>query len=218
MSEKLLNYLKEKPIIIPRILLNNYLKLNITAEELIILIYIMDIGDNIIYNPDLFVKELGMSKNHVMELINNLIEKKILAITINKNKNNISEEYLTLDLLYRKITNIILDKELPSTTNNNDVFSIFEKEFGRTLSPIEYEKINSWLNEDMDKSLIIEALKEAIYNNVTSLRYIETILYDWKKKGIKTKEDINKERTRYKKSKKEVPEVFDYNWVSGNNE
>ena len=70
----------------------------------------------------------------------------------------------------------------------------------------------------MDKSLIIEALKEAIYNNVTSLRYIETILYDWKKKGIKTKEDINKERTRYKKSKKEVPEVFDYNWVSGNNE
>lgn len=218
MSEKLLNYLKEKPIIIPRILLNNYLRLNITAEELIILIYIMDIGDNIIYNPDLFVKELGMSKNHVMELINNLIEKKVLAITINKNKNNISEEYLTLDLLYRKITNIILDKELPSTTNNNDVFSIFEKEFGRTLSPIEYEKINSWLNEDMDKSLIIEALKEAIYNNVTSLRYIETILYDWKKKGIKTKEDINKERTRYKKSKKEVPEVFDYNWVSGNNE
>ncbi len=218
MSEKLLNDLKEKPIIIPRILLNNYLKLNITAEELIILIYIMDIGDNIIYNPDLFVKELGMSKNHVMELINNLIEKKVLAITINKNKNNISEEYLTLDLLYRKITNIILDKELPSTTNNNDVFSIFEKEFGRTLSPIEYEKINSWLNEDMDKSLIIEALKEAIYNNVTSLRYIETILYDWKKKGIKTKEDINKERTRYKKSKKEVPEVFDYNWVSGNNE
>lgn len=218
MSEKLLNYLKEKPIIIPRILLNNYLKLNITAEELIILIYIMDIGDKTIYNPDLFVKELGMSKSHVMELINNLIEKKILAITINKNKNNISEEYLTLDLLYRKITNIILDKELPSTTNNNDVFSIFEKEFGRTLSPIEYEKINSWLNEDMDKSLIIEALKEAIYNNVTSLRYIETILYDWKKKGIKTKEDINKERTRYKKSKKEVPEVFDYNWVSGNNE
>lgn len=218
MSEKLLNYLKEKPIIIPRILLNNYLKLNITAEELIILIYIMDIGDKTIYNPDLFVKELGMSKSHVMELINNLIEKKVLAITINKNKNNISEEYLTLDLLYRKITNIILDKELPSTTNNNDVFSIFEKEFGRTLSPIEYEKINSWLNEDMDKSLIIEALKEAIYNNVTSLRYIETILYDWKKKGIKTKEDINKERTRYKKSKKEVPEVFDYNWVSGNNE
>ena len=218
MSEKLLNYLKEKPIIIPRILLNNYLKLNITAEELIILIYIMDIGDKTIYNPDLFVKELGMSKSHVMELINNLIEKKILSITINKNKNNISEEYLTLDLLYRKITNIILDKELPSTTNNNDVFSIFEKEFGRTLSPIEYEKINSWLNEDMDKSLIIEALKEAIYNNVTSLRYIETILYDWKKKGIKTKEDINKERTRYTKSKKEVPEVFDYNWVSGNNE
>ena len=117
-------------------------------------------------------------------------------------------------MLYRKITNIILDKELPSSTNNEDLFTIFEKEFGRTISPTEYEKINSWLNEDIDKTLIVEALKEAVYNSTTSLRYIETILYSWKKKGIKTKEDVNKERIRYKKSKNEVIEVPDFDWVN----
>ena len=110
--------------------------------------------------------------------------------------------------------NIILDKELPSSTNNEDLFTIFEKEFGRTISPTEYEKINSWLNEDIDKTLIVEALKEAVYNSTTSLRYIETILYSWKKKGIKTKEDVNKERIRYKKSKNEVIEVPDFDWVN----
>ncbi len=214
MSEKLINYLKEKPIIIPRVLLTNYSKLNITAEELIVLIYLMDKGNNIIYDINLFVKELNLTKRKVIELINNLVEKNILNITINKNIDNVSEEYLNLDMLYRKITNIILDKELPSSTNNEDLFTIFEKEFGRTISPTEYEKINSWLNEDIDKTLIVEALKEAVYNSTTSLRYIETILYSWKKKGIKTKEDVNKERIRYKKSKNEVIEVPDFDWVN----
>ncbi len=214
MSEKLINYLKEKPIIIPRVLLTNYSKLNITAEELIVLIYLMDKGNNIIYDINLFVKELSLTKRKVIELINNLVEKNILNITINKNIDNVSEEYLNLDMLYRKITNIILDKELPSSTNNEDLFTIFEKEFGRTISPTEYEKINSWLNEDIDKTLIVEALKEAVYNSTTSLRYIETILYSWKKKGIKTKEDVNKERIRYKKSKNEVIEVPDFDWVN----
>ena len=214
MSEKLINYLKEKPIIIPRVLLTNYSKLNITAEELIVLIYLMDKGNNIIYDINLFVKELSLTKRKVIELINNLVEKNILNITINKNIDNVSEEYLNLDMLYRKITNIILDKELPSSTNNEDLFTIFEKEFGRTISPTEYEKINSWLNEDIDKALIVEALKEAVYNSTTSLRYIETILYSWKKKGIKTKEAVNKERIRYKKSKNEVIEVPDFDWVN----
>lgn len=214
MSEKLINYLKEKPIIIPRVLLTNYSKLNITAEELIILIYLMDKGNNMIYDINLFVKELSLNKRKVIELINNLVEKNVLNITINKNSDNVSEEYLNLDMLYRKITNIILDKELPSSTNNEDLFTIFEKEFGRTISPTEYEKINSWLNEDIDKALIVEALKEAVYNSTTSLRYIETILYSWKKKGIKTKEDVNKERIRYKKSKNEVIEVPDFDWVN----
>lgn len=214
MSEKLINYLKEKPIIIPRVLLTNYSKLNITAEELIVLIYLMDKGNNIIYDINLFVKELSFTKRKVIELVNNLVEKNILNITINKNSDNVSEEYLNLDMLYRKITNIILNKELPSSTNNEDLFTIFEKEFGRTISPTEYEKINSWLNEDIDKTLIVEALKEAVYNSTTSLRYIETILYSWKKKGIKTKEDVNKERIRYKKSKNEVIEVPDFDWVN----
>lgn len=214
MSEKLINYLKEKPIIIPRVLLTNYSKLNITAEELIILIYLMDKGNNMIYDINLFVKELSLNKRKVIELINNLVEKNVLNITINKNSDNVSEEYLNLDMLYRKITNNILDKELPSSTNNEDLFTIFEKEFGRTISPTEYEKINSWLNEDIDKALIVEALKEAVYNSTTSLRYIETILYSWKKKGIKTKEDVNKERIRYKKSKNEVIEVPDFDWVN----
>ena len=69
--------LKEKPIVLPRYLFNYYLRLGITPEELIILIFVMDKGDKVIYNPLELSEELGMDKFKVMELLNSLNEKKI---------------------------------------------------------------------------------------------------------------------------------------------
>ena len=69
------NILKEKPIVLPRYLFNYYLRLGITPEELIILIFIMDKGNKVIYNPLELSEELGMDKFKVMELLNSLNEK-----------------------------------------------------------------------------------------------------------------------------------------------
>ena len=44
------NILKEKPIVLPRYLFNYYLRLGITPEELIILIFIMDKGNTLCYD------------------------------------------------------------------------------------------------------------------------------------------------------------------------
>ena len=43
--------------------------------------------------------------------------------------------------------------------------------------------------------------------------YIEKILYEWKRKNIKTKEDVIKDKERYRKKKGEDVDVFDYNWL-----
>ena len=77
-----------KPIVIPRIIFNNYKRLNITEEELIVLIFIIDLGNKIVYNPDIFVKELNIEKYKVMEILNNLSEKKIITISVEKNSSN----------------------------------------------------------------------------------------------------------------------------------
>ena len=74
--------LKEKPIIIPRTLFNYYSRLGITSDELIILIYIIDKGDKITYNPEDISLSLGMDKYKIMEILNNLNEKKIISITV----------------------------------------------------------------------------------------------------------------------------------------
>lgn len=207
------NILKEKPIILPRYLFNYYLRLGITAEELIVLIFVIDKGNKIIYNPLALSEELNMDKFKVMEILNSLNEKKIISITVEK-ENNKSEEYISLELLYKKITNLLIEKKEDKVTDNSDIFSVFEKEFGRTISSMECQIIKSWLDDNFTYELILEGLKEAIYNGVTSLRYIEKILYDWRKKGYKNKKDLIEAKNKYRESKKEVKDVFYYDWLN----
>lgn len=215
MDDKILSLMMNKPIVIPRIIFNNYKRLNITEEELIVLIFIIDLGNKIVYNPDTFVKELNIEKYKVMEILNNLSEKKIITISVEKNSsNNKREEYISLELLYSKILNLFKETKTKSI-DTSDIFSVFEKEFGRTLSPMEYEIIKGWINDEkFSYEIIVEALKEATYNNVNSLSYIERILYDWSKKGIKTKEDVIKDKSNFRNNRKKTnKEIFDYNWL-----
>ena len=215
MDDKILSLMMNKPIVIPRIIFNNYKRLNITEEELIVLIFIIDLGNKIVYNPDIFVKELNIEKYKIMEILNNLSEKKIITISVEKNtSNNKREEYISLELLYSKILNLFKETKTKSI-DTSDIFSVFEKEFGRTLSPMEYEIIKGWINDEkFSYEIIVEALKEATYNNVNSLSYIERILYDWSKKGIKTKEDVIKDKSNFRNNRKKTnKEIFDYNWL-----
>lgn len=213
--EGLENVLKMKPIVLPRFLFNYYLRLGITAEELIILIFVIDEGDKVVYDPESISNSLCMDKYKVMELLNSLNEKKIISITVEKNSDGKSAEFISLDLLYSKIMGLIVDKKNENKNlDNSDLFSVFESEFGRTISPMECQVIKGWVDDNFSHELILEALKEAIYNGATSLRYIETVLYTWRKKGYKTKQDIIASKDKMRESKKEEKEVFYYDWLN----
>ena len=215
MMEGLEKILRMKPIVLPRYLFNYYLRLGITAEELIILIFVIDEGDQVIYDPSSIGESLGMDKYKVMELLNNLSEKKIISIIVEKNSDGKSAEFISLDLLYSKIMGLIVDKKNENKNlDNSDLFSVFESEFGRTISPMECQVIKGWVDDNFSHELILEALKEAIYNGATSLRYIETVLYTWRKKGYKTKQDIIASKDKMRESKKEEKEVFYYDWLN----
>ena len=213
MNNNVIDMLKERPIVIPKILFKNYKKLNITEEELIILIDIINLGDKIVYDPNIFINDLDMDKYKVMQNLNNLSEKNLITIKVSKNDLGLSEEYIYVDVLYNKLFNLLLDSKVDKRSVNTDLFSLFESELGRTISPMECEIIKEWLNDNYSEELIKEALKEAIYNNVRSLKYIDRILYTWKTKGIKTKEDIINDKRKYRKTVATVADVFDYNWL-----
>lgn len=209
--DKIIELLRSNNFQISKVLLFNYKRLNILDNELIILIYLINES---VYNPKQISTDLNIAFPEVLEIINSLTEKGLLKIDIAK-INNIRTEVVNLDLLYDKLAFLIIKKE--ENEKPTSLFDKFEQEIGRTLSPMEYEIINGWLST-CNEEVIILALKEAIYNGVSNFRYIDRIINEWNKKGIKSKEDVEKNRKEFKKNQKNQ-ELFDYDWLNdeGNN-
>ena len=208
--------LRDKMFFIPSSVFRNMGKLDITGDEVVVLIFIINMGPRVLYDPEMISKGTGINRIRVLEVINGLISKGILAIVVKKNGSSKKmEEFISTDLFYEKMRGVLLggtNRANGKKEEQTDLFAMFEKELGRTLSSMEYEIIRGWVSDDMPSDLVREALREATYNGVSNLRYIEKIILDWKKRGYKSVKDIERARERYKK-KNGNGDVFDYNWL-----
>lgn len=210
MMDKTIKLLKQKPITLPRLLLENYKKLKLDNDEFILLIYLLN-EETSFYDAKKISVDLDFELMEILSLTESLKSKDIIKVET-KRVNNRIEEHISFEEVYKKLALIVAGKEEVKSTN---IFDVFESEFGRTLSGMEYEIINAWLTSGgFSEELIISALKEATYNGVSNLRYIDKILYEWKKKGIKNKEDIDTNRKQFIKSKEKTEELYEYDWLN----
>ena len=212
-NKKITDIIKSGNIVIPLYLYKCYSKLNINLEEFIFIMYLYNQGETIVFDPNKISNDLGLSIKEIMIMISKLTDSKLINLEVTKNDKNIMEEYISIESLYQKISLMVFDEINNDEEIDSNIFAIIEKEFSRTLSPIEYEIVKAWIDSGISDNLIKEALKEATFNGVSNLRYIDKILYEWGKKGIKTPADVDKNRTQYKEDKKEKLEVFEYNWL-----
>ncbi len=98
-------------------------------------------------------------------------------------------------------------KQLP--TSLIKVINLFEREFGRALTPIEIDQIKKWYyDHGYADTLIKEALKRAVLRGILNLNYIDRILASWAKMNIRTTREIiqYEERFQEKKRQKKQPD------------
>lgn len=206
--EKLIDIMKMRSIHIPLYLIKVSKELKIDEKELLVISVLMESDSLIDYG--VIATCLNIDSQDVLIVLNNLQSKGLLEIKVIKNNDGIMEEHVSLDNLYNKIAMIIIDEKESKESN---IYEIFEKEFGRTLSSMEYEIISGWLESNYHEDVIIEALREAVYNGASNLRYIDRILYEWNKKGIKSVSEVRKAKERFAASKREKVDIPDYNWL-----
>ena len=83
---------------------------------------------------------------------------------------------------------------------NNNIYDFIQENFGRTLSPVEYEEISTWEDNDLTRYTIKEAVLGGKYN----IKYISVVLNNYKKNSITTVQQAQEEKERFKnKGKKE---------------
>ncbi len=214
MTEKIINLIETGDYKVPAILFKNYKKLELTEKNLILLTYL--INEDKEFNPKKISEDLEMTLPEVMISIDELCSTDFISIKMHESQ--IKSEYICLESLYKKLAYFITSEPVKKEEKTN-IYDLFEKEFSRTLSPIEYELITGWLQADFSEEMISLALKEAVYNGATNLRYIDKVLYEWKKKGINNKAAYEKDKAKFQNSKKEVrpkKELVEYDWLNEN--
>lgn len=172
---------KTKNFIINENVVKTIKNLDITLKEFLLLLYFINIKALLDLND--IKKVLGFNEEEILNTYTSLITKGLIEVKVFKESGVVSE-VISLDMFYDKLV-----MNTKNEKNNTDIYSKFESEFGRSLSPIEYETINRWLENGVSEEIITSALKEAVINGASNLRYIDKIIYEWTKKGVKPKEE-----------------------------
>ena len=107
-------------------------------------------------------------------------------------------EYRDKSIEYRDINNITTSSTIININKDEEnIFTFIEENFGRLLSPIEYEIINNW----EDNELTRYAIKQAVLNGKYNIKYISKILESYKQKNIKTVQQAQQDEEEYQKRK-----------------
>ena len=96
------------------------------------------------------------------------------------------------------------DIEIDNKEDNiEETCKYLESNFGRTISPLEYEKVKDWLLS-FDIEMVKKAIELSVFNNKKNFSYINGILKNWKTNNIKTLDE-----TMIEKKQDTLPQWFD---------
>ncbi len=219
MKESLKKVLRSKKFVVSDFLIKIAYEKKLSLNEFLVLIYLENnFSDN--FEIELISRSLGISVNDVMEAFNSLTLKGLVSLDSVKGADRRFNEIVNLNNVYDCALEE-LDNEAKKE-QKEDIFKVFERELGRTISSMELELINGWLVSGTSEEMILGALREAVYNGVSNFRYIDKIIYEWEKKGFKTMEDVNnhlknryqgKDKPQMKANLKKEQDILDYDWL-----
>jgi DNA replication protein len=231
MKSKMLAWIKSKNITIPSALLTQYKQMNLTESELVLILHVYSFieNGNDFPTPSELSDRMTISSVDCMTILRKLIQKGYIEIMDHFTEQGIRYEKYSLDPLWEKVIDQFLSQvnekeEGKMQESETDLYTCFEQEFGRPLSPYECESLAMWMDDDQHDPVIIKAaLREAVISGKLNFRYIDRILFEWKKNGIKTIEQAksygrkfrqhqNVSRTSTEQTKKPSTVPF-YNWL-----
>lgn len=209
---------------IPSQLLISYTALNLNEKELVVILQLHRFLLRNIYfpTPQELANHLTIDEVECANILRKLIQNDFLSIEQVNNEDGQLSEIYSLNPLWEKLYTEQPKEEKPV---DGTIFILFEQEFGRPLSPFEIETINVWLDEDkIEPSLIKAGLRESVLMGKLNFKYIDRILREWKRKGIKSVEEAREasksfhgnqtQKTAVQNTKKRDTSFY-YNWLEG---
>ncbi len=215
-------------VTISQLFFQHYKKCGIQDDEAMLILHMLAFIEtgNHFPTPDDLVNRSHFPSEQVSRHMQRLFQKGYLSIQQRYDDQGVLFEAFSFHGLWNRIIDLVIaensaETKMTQKDQEGEIFRLFEQELGRFLSPMESETIAMWMDQDQQSpELIRAALKEAVLAQKMSLRYIDRILFEWKKKNVKTLQDVEKQASQFRN----VPErtgtqpqrtnkVPFYNWL-----
>lgn len=231
----LVQLLQKGSFAIPTLLLTEYKRIGLNEEEVMFILHIMMFQekDHIYFpTPAQLQERMNQSQDEIKRIQQKLLSKKYLNLEVREENGVQEERYSTEPLLNLLANSFVKQQEEQALATNQEeetyqnIFTLFEREMGRPLSSFECEQLAKWLDEDQyHEELIVTALREAVFSNKLSFRYIDRILLDWQRNNITTPDEAIEYSRKFRKrgvlfsreedaSYNETESFPFYNWVN----
>lgn len=193
-------------VTIPQLFFQFYKQLNVADDEAIIVLHLLTFQSEGVEfpTPDDLVERTHFQPNTISLIQQRLMQKGLLEITQGVDSTGKLTEKFSVYPLWERILDHLEASQQKTEQKKEEneevaIFGLFEQEFGRLLSPIEIETIGMWIDVDCHNTEIIKAaLKEAVLAGKVSLRYVDRILFEWKKKNITSIKQIEKHTEQFR--------------------
>jgi len=186
---------------IPKLLLDRYHELGITNEEIVLILHIINNPTHpstveLSQKMNLPVADIERMLAHLQDLKFLTVEKswdyqrRVYVQTYNLV--GLIEQLADLWAI-EKFKEFEADRrgeKTPDSKSSTPLVKLFEQEIGRPLTAMECEQIERWLLAHYPEELIIEALRRGVSAGIRNFRYIDSILREWEKKGLKTLAEV----------------------------
>lgn len=203
---RLRSWTQQRHVTVPHLFFQTYKELGMTDDEALIVLHLLAFFEenNEFPTPYNLATRTAFAPNDISMKMQRLMQKGFVEITQGVEASGMLFEKYSLYPLWERIMQLLDQKSMQQqeTTVKNEegeIFAMFEQEFGRLLSPMELETINAWFDQDKHTPAIIKAaLKEAVLAGKVSLRYIDRILFEWKKKNITSIKQIEQHSEQFR--------------------
>ena len=221
----------EQPhVVIPSYLFRYYKQLQIADDEALILLHLCSFLEEGVEfpTPQDFSQRTNFNANDISVKLQRLMQKGAIEITQTTDLTGRLSEKYSIAPLWERIMLLLANaevkqQEVKEQMSEAEIYKLLEQEFGRLLSPIELETVGMWFDQDGHKPEIIKAaLREAVLAGKVSLRYIDRILFEWKKKNITSLKQVEKQSEQFRQhtmkpvqptQQAPTPNKIFYNWL-----
>ncbi|MFD1030842.1 DnaD domain-containing protein [Metaplanococcus flavidus] len=232
--DRLQIWIEQGNVAISQLFFQFYKELKISDEEAMLLMHVhaLQQAGNDFPTPDEIGARMMCSQKSVTTMLQKLMQQGFIAIK-QETVDEIPSESISLQPLWDRLIGCVQQDEEETVEQDHSqkemeghVFQLFEQEFGRFLSPMEIETISMWMDQDGHTPAVIKmALKEAVISQKMSLRYVDRILFEWKKKNIKTSSEVTKHAATFREKNIQIQPSTDntakkvkfYNWLEDRN-